>query len=113
MCLILIIAGFWMIQGELYASMPKYIIRLVGASAKPEWLANINPFVVVLCVLPITQLVKYVRPERSIMIAMALIPMSALSIAFSPVLQRATGNNVVLIGMTFHPITVMAILGIA
>lgn len=113
MCLILIIAGFWMIQGQLYASMTKYIIRLVGESAKPEWLANINPLVVVLCVLPITQLVKNVRPERSIMVAMALIPFSALLIALSPALQRASGHSVNVLGLELHPITVMAILGIA
>jgi dipeptide/tripeptide permease len=114
MCLILIIAGFWMIQGQLYASMPKYIIRLIGPSAKPEWLANVNPLMVVLCVVPITQLVKNLRPERSIMIAMALIPMSALLISLSPVLQRWTGNSVTLFGsLALHPLTVMAILGIA
>jgi dipeptide/tripeptide permease len=35
--LTLIVTGFWMIQHQLYATMPKYVIRLQGAAAKPEW----------------------------------------------------------------------------
>ena len=40
MCLILIVAGFWFIQGQLYATMTQYILRLQGDEARPEWLAN-------------------------------------------------------------------------
>ena len=31
--LILIISGFWMIQSQMYATMPKYVIRMIGAEA--------------------------------------------------------------------------------
>lgn len=48
--LILIVTGFWMVQQQLYATMPKYVIRLAGETAKPGWIANVNPFVVVCCV---------------------------------------------------------------
>ena len=65
MALILIVAGFWIIQGQLYATMPKYTIRLIGEHASPEWLANINPLIVVLCVIPITHLVRRLRPVGS------------------------------------------------
>lgn len=113
MCLILIIAGFWLIQGQLYASMPKYILRLVGEGAKPEWLANINPFVVVTCVVPITHLVRHMRPANSIAIALCIIPFSALAVALSPILQRSTGNSVPILGLfSLHPVTVMVIVGI-
>lgn len=98
MCLIVIVAGFWIIQGQLYAAMPAYIIRLVGEQARPEWLANINPFVVVTCVVVITHLVRNMKPENSIAIALAIIPFSALSMALAPVLQRATGNSVNILG---------------
>ncbi|MEK6643578.1 MAG: MFS transporter [Planctomycetota bacterium] len=114
MCLILIVAGFWLIQGQLYASMPKYILRLVGEGAKPEWLANINPFVVVLCVVPITHLVRHMKPERSIALALMIIPMSALATALSPLLQKSYGDSIHVLGMlSLHPVTVMVILGIA
>ena len=53
--LILIVTGFWMIQQQLYATMPKYVIRMAGETAKPGWLANVNPFVVVVCVNFVTQ----------------------------------------------------------
>ena len=54
--LILIITGFWMVQHQLYATMPKYVLRLAGEGASPSWYANVNPLVVVLTVNFITQL---------------------------------------------------------
>ncbi|MEJ2537708.1 MAG: MFS transporter, partial [Calditrichia bacterium] len=69
MLLILIVAGFWLIQGQLYATMPKYTLRLVGADAAPEWYANVNPLMVVLFVVPITHRVRKIRPISSIGIA--------------------------------------------
>ena len=49
--LILIVTGFWMVQQQLYATMPKYVIRMAGETAKPGWIANVNPFVEVLRIL--------------------------------------------------------------
>lgn len=113
MALILIVAGFWIIQGQLYATMPKYTIRLIGEHASPEWLANINPLVVVLCVIPITHLIRRLRPVGSIAIAMFLIPISALMISLSPLLQDAFGTSINFGAIAMHPITIMMILGIA
>ncbi len=108
MALILITSGFWAIQGQMYASMPKYVLRMVGDGASPEWYANVNPAVVVLCVVPITQLVKKWKPITSILIALAIIPFSALTMAFAHVL---TGSNISLGGL--HPVTVTMLAGIA
>ncbi len=114
MALILIVAGFWAIQGQLYATMPKYVLRMVGADAAPEWLANINPLVVVILVIPITHLVRRLMPVSSIAIALGLIPFSALVISLSPVLQAVTGVEVGLpFGLGMHPITIMVCIGIA
>jgi dipeptide/tripeptide permease len=109
MALLLITAGFWAIQGQLYASLPKYVIRMVGPDASPEWYANVNPLVVVLLVVPITQLVRKIKPVTSIGIALALIPFSALLMAFSGLFDRP----IVIAGYAMHPITVMMVLGIA
>ncbi len=114
MMLILIVAGFWLIQGQLYATMPKYTLRMVGAHAAPEWYANVNPLVVVLFVVPITHLVRKIRPVSSIGIALGIIPLSALSISLSPILEQFTGQSVNFFGFfSLHPITVMMIIGIA
>ncbi|MBN2365454.1 MAG: MFS transporter [Calditrichaeota bacterium] len=114
MMLIFIVAGFWLIQGQLYATMPKYTLRLVGAHAAPEWYANVNPLMVVLFVIPITHLVRHMRPIGSISISLAIIPLSALSISLSPVLESWTGTSVEFFGLfSLHPITVMMIIGIA
>lgn len=107
--LILITAGFWAVQGQLYASMPDYVIRMAGETYKPEWYANVNPLVVVLCVVWVTQLVARWKPEHSMLVAMALIPFSALTMALS----RSVGAGVELGGVELHPITLMMVVGIA
>lgn len=107
--LILITAGFWAIQGQLYASMPDYVLRMAGESFRPEWYANVNPLVVVLFVVTITHLVRKWKPEHSILVALALIPLSSLSMAFSAWIQ----NPVHLLGFDLHPITLMMLIGIS
>jgi dipeptide/tripeptide permease len=109
LALILITAGFWAIQGQLYASMPDYVIRMAGETYKPEWYANVNPLVVVLCVVLVTQMVRTWRPERSIAIAMVLIPLSSLAMAASHLFD----SNLNVLGASVHPITAMMVVGIA
>lgn len=105
MILTLIVAGFWIIQQQMYATMPKYVIRLIGDTAKPEWLANVNPFVVVLFVVPVTQLMKRFAAVSSMLVGMILMPFSAFAMASSQWLETGI--------MGLHPVTVMMILGIA
>ncbi|MBN1568032.1 MAG: MFS transporter [Acidobacteria bacterium] len=111
--LILIISGFWMIQHQMYATMPKYVIRLVGREASPEWIANVNPAVVVLFVVIITQIMKKAEAITAMNIGMLLMPISALCMASSPLLASTFGSPVQLpLGISAHPITVMLIVGI-
>jgi MFS family permease len=109
LALILITAGFWAIQGQLYAAMPDYVLRMAGESYKPEWYANINPLVVVCFVVLITQLVRTWRPQYSILVAMILIPLSSIAMASSAWFH----GNVNLFGLEVHPITFMMVIGIA
>lgn len=107
--LILITAGFWAIQGQLYASMPDYVLRMAGETYTPEWYANVNPLVVVLCVAWVTQLVRKWAPEASILVAMTLIPFSSLIMSA----ERLFHGPVNLFGTTWHPITIVMVVGIA
>ena len=107
--LILITAGFWSIQGQLYASMPDYVLRMAGETYKPEWYANVNPLVVVLLVVAITQLVRTWKPQNSILIAMSMVPFSALAMASSALFS----GNIEVLGLSVHPITAMMVVGIA
>ncbi|HSL17264.1 MAG TPA: MFS transporter [Methylomirabilota bacterium] len=107
--LILITAGFWAIQGQLYAAMPDYVLRMAGETYKPEWYANVNPLVVVLFVVLITQLVRDWKPANSLLVAMALIPLSALAMASSAAFE----GNLEIFGLSVHPITAMMVVGIA
>lgn len=111
--LIFIVSGFWIIQGQLYATMPKYVTRTVGVTASPEWIANVNPFVVMISVVFITNLTRKMKAVSSMNLGMFLMPISALLMASSPLLQSFTGNSVSIFGwFSAHPITVMLILGI-
>jgi dipeptide/tripeptide permease len=115
MCLIFITAGFWFIQGQLYATMPKYLLRMVSDFAKPGWLANVNPLSVAIFVVPVTYLVRKIRPVSSIGIALLIIPFSALSVALTPTLRAAgiLGDSVNLIFFSLHPVAMMLVIGIA
>lgn len=120
MALVLITAGFWIIQSQMYSSMPKYVLRMVGNDASPEWYANINPIVVTLLVVPITHLSRRLSAIASISLAMALIPCSSLLIALLPkVLGSVALPGFLRIGPlagaagVLHPVTVAMGLGIA
>ena len=111
--LILIIAGFWLIQGQLYGAMPTFIERVLGKGYKPEWLANINPLTVVIFVVPITHLIRRFRPENAIGIGLFIIPFTALVIALGPLLETAWGASLDLGLFSLHPLVLMIIIGIA
>lgn len=103
--LILIVTGFWIVQQQLYATMPKYVIRMAGESAKPGWIANVNPFIVVCCVGFVTKLMAKRSALTSMNVGMFLIPVSALLMACGNIFESE-----LISGMT--NITLMMILGI-
>lgn len=104
--LILIISGFWLIQGQMYATMPKYVIRLIGDSATPGWFANVNPLVVFVLVNFITSLMKKRTALFSMLIGMLIIPLSALVMSLGSQIHSEQ-----IWGL--HPVALMMMLGIA
>lgn len=108
--LILITSGFWIVQQQMYASMPKYVIRMVGEDASPGWIANVNPLVVALCVNLVTTIMKKRTALSSITVGMFIIPISALIMATGNMM----GSDLIhIFGVGIHPITLMMIVGIA
>lgn len=105
MCIIFIATGFWMCQQQLYATMPKYVIRMAGEGAKPGWIANVNPLVVVLMVNLITNQMSKYKALTSMVVGMILVPVAALVMSTGNLL----GNEPI---MGLHPITLMLIIGI-
>ena len=107
--LIIIITGFWMVQHQLYATMPKYVLRMAGEGASPSWYANVNPLVVVLTVTFVTRMMASKTPLFSMTVGMFIMPFSAIAMA--------SGNwfNVSEVDLGFismHPIALMMIIGI-
>ncbi len=106
--LILIITGFWMVQGQLYATMPKYVLRMAGESASPSWYANVNPLVVFTTVGIITSMLKKRTALFSMTIGMFIMPISAFAMAAGNLIP---GDAMGFINM--HPVAFMMIIGIA
>lgn len=104
--LILIISGFWMIQSQMYATMPKYVIRMIGEEASPGWYANVNPLIVFVCVNFITSFMKKRTALTSMTIGMLIIPASAFVMS----LGTQVGAGFIL---GLHPVAFMMIIGIA
>lgn len=106
LALILIVTGFWLVQHQLYATMPKYVLRMAGEGAAPGWYANVNPLIVVLFVNLITFIMRKKSALFSMTVGMAIMPISALFMASGNLVGAGT-----IMGM--HPIAFMMIIGIA
>ena len=104
--LILIITGFWMVQHQLYATMPKYVLRLAGEGASPSWYANVNPLVVVLCVNLVTQLMRHRTALTSMTVGMFIMPLSALCMASGNMLNPESAI------LPMRPVAFMMVVGI-
>lgn len=104
--LIVIITGFWMVQHQLYATMPKYVLRLAGEGAAPSWYANVNPLVVVLMVGLVTRLMAKRSALTSMTVGMFIMPVSALCMASGNILDH--GQTI----MWMHPVAFMMVVGI-
>lgn len=104
--LIIIITGFWMVQHQLYATMPKYVLRLAGEGASPSWYANVNPLVVVLTVSLVTQLMSKKTALSSMTVGMFIMPISALCMASGNMFNPDTTI------LTMHPVAFMMVIGI-
>jgi len=112
--LVIIISGFWIIQNQLYATMPLYVIRMVGEGASPEWISLVNPLVVISLVVLVQNIFKKVKAITAMNIGMLLMPISALIMASGHAMGEITGNKISMLGLfTIHPITLSMVLGIA
>jgi dipeptide/tripeptide permease len=107
--LILIITGFWMVQHQLYATMPKYVLRLAGEGASPSWYANVNPLTVVLTVTLVTRLMASKTPLFSMTVGMFIMPLSAIAMASGNWFAK---GDIDLGFINMHPIALMMIAGI-
>lgn len=104
--LILIITGFWMVQHQLYATMPKYVLRLAGEGASPSWYANVNPLVVVLTVNLVTQLMQ--EKNRTDVYDYRDVYHAGIGLMYG--FRKYAGRQSTILGM--HPVAFMMVVGI-
>ncbi|MBC8068829.1 MAG: MFS transporter [Deltaproteobacteria bacterium] len=103
--LIVIITGFWIVQHQLYASMPKYVLRMAGEDSAPSWYANVNPAVVVITVGAVTAMMRKHTALTSMTVGMFIMPISAFCMAAGNFVE--TGE---VLGL--GPVALMMIVGI-
>jgi len=108
--LIIIITGFWMVQHQLYATMPKYVLRMAGEGASPSWYANVNPLIVVLTVTFVTRMMASKTPLFSMTVGMFIMPLSAIAMASG---NWFSSGDIDFGIISIHPIAIMMIIGIA
>ncbi len=112
--LVIIITGFWLIQHQLYATMPKYVIRMVGKDASPEFISLVNPLIVVCLVYFVQAATKKLRAITTMNIGMMLMPISALCMGIGHIMAVKTGVEVSIFGLfTMHPIVLWMLIGIS
>ena len=67
----------------MYATMPKYVLRMAGEGASPSWYANVNPLIVFSTVGLVTVLMKKRTALFSMTVGMFIMPVSAFCMAAS------------------------------
>ncbi|MBQ3071162.1 MAG: MFS transporter [Tidjanibacter sp.] len=102
--LILIVSGFWIVYYQLYATMPKYVIRLAGEASTIGWYTMLNPLVVILTVNGLTKLLSKRSALFSMMLGMCIIPLSALIMSSGHLLEGSV--------LGLHPVVFMMLCGI-
>ncbi len=102
--LILIVSGFWIVYYQLYATMPKYVIRLAGEASTIGWYTMLNPLVVILTVNGLTKLLSKRSALFSMMLGMCIIPLSALIMSSGHLLSGSV--------LGLHPVVFMMLCGI-
>ena len=102
--LILIVSGFWIVYYQLYATMPKYVIRLAGEASTIGWYTMLNPLVVILTVNGLTRMLSKRSALFSMMLGMCIIPISALIMSSGHLFSEP------ILGL--HPVVFMMLCGI-
>jgi dipeptide/tripeptide permease len=102
--LILIITGFWIVQHQLYASMPKYVLRMAGEASAVSWYANVNPGVVVVFVALVTHWMRNHSALFAMTVGMFIMPLSAFCMAAGALMSGEI--------LGFHPVAAMMLIGI-
>lgn len=102
--LILIASGFWTVYYQLYATMPKYVIRLAGEASTIGWYTMLNPLIVILTVNALTRLLSKRTALFSMMCGMCIIPISALIMSSGHLFSAP------ILGL--HPVVFMMLCGI-
>lgn len=102
--LILIVSGFWIVYYQLYATMPKYVIRLAGEASTIGWYTMLNPLIVILTVNGLTRMLSKRSALFSMMLGMCIIPISALIMSSGHLFGEP------ILGL--HPVVFMMLCGI-
>lgn len=96
--LMFLVGTFWAVQLQLYATLPRYLVRVTGEASSPEWCANVNPIVVTLLIVPVTRASRGLSPVGAIGVALLLVAASSLVMGLGPAIASLSGPDLRLPG---------------
>ena len=105
----LIVGCFWTIQGQIFATLPRYMIRLKGDAASPEWFVVLVPLVALIFKAFVSFVSRNIRTFKSIAIGLLLAPLAAYMIGFFPWTISNETLVTIVWGLSVHPLTIMIV----
>lgn len=81
---LLLLSGFHTLYIQMYFTLPLYTLRTLGDKIAPEWIVNVNPLMIVLFQLPVTALLRRMKPLHSIILGVFIISIAMFIFSHRP-----------------------------
>ncbi|MFH0800998.1 MAG: MFS transporter [bacterium] len=81
---LILLSGFHTLYIQMYFTLPLYTLRTLGDKIAPEWMVNVNPLMIVLFQLPVTALLRRMKPLQSIILGVFIISIAMFIFSHRP-----------------------------
>jgi dipeptide/tripeptide permease len=99
---LVIFSGYWIMFWQIFYAVPFYV-RDILKFEKFEWMESVGPFTIILLTVPVTALMKRVKPITAMTLAFAIGSLSWLLVAAVPTLYALAATIAIFsIGETMH-----------
>lgn len=109
--MIAMVGLFWAVQGQMYATMPRFALRLAGPASSPEWYAMVNSVVCVAFMVPVTHWTRDWSMGRTLPIAYGLLAAATALMGLGPWLVGLSGGAWHFGGIDVSPFAVTFMVG--
>jgi len=81
---LILLSGFHTLYIQMYFTLPLYTLRTLGDKIAPEWMVNVNPLMIVIFQLPVTALLRRMKPLHSIILGVFIISFAMFIFSHRP-----------------------------